>query len=93
MYKAYVSANRAYSDKVERKARISFRTTCCLHGAHQGLGTLSLVILSTYLKLRVLWTVKSPTRQPMALDAFTRAVRALDMNLETTNQPQQSDLR
>jgi hypothetical protein len=24
----------------------------------------------------------------MALDAFTRAVRALDMNLETTNQPQ-----
>jgi hypothetical protein len=25
---------------------------------------------------------------PMALDAFTRAVRALDMNLETTNPPQ-----
>jgi hypothetical protein len=29
----------------------------------------------------------------MALDAFKRAVRALDMNLETANQPQQSDLR
>jgi hypothetical protein len=29
----------------------------------------------------------------MALDAFTRAVRALYLDLETTNQPQQSDLR
>jgi hypothetical protein len=71
--------------KVGRKVGISFHATYCLHGAHQGLGTLNLDILSTYLKLRVLWTVKSPIRQPMALDAFTRAVRALDMNLETTN--------
>jgi hypothetical protein len=29
----------------------------------------------------------------MAVNAFTRAVRGLDMNLETTNQPQQSTLR
>jgi hypothetical protein len=36
----------------------------------------------------VLWTVKPPIRQPVALDA-SRAVRAL----ETTNQLQQSDLR
>jgi hypothetical protein len=28
----------------------------------------------------------------MALDAFTRAVRALDMNLDTINQPQQPKL-
>ena len=31
---------------------------------HQGLGTLNLDIPSTYLKLRVLWTVKSPITQP-----------------------------
>jgi hypothetical protein len=36
----------------------------------KGLGTLNLDILSTYLKLQVLWTVKSPTRKPMALDAL-----------------------
>ena len=34
------------------------------------LRTLSLDIFSTYLKLRVLWTMKSPTAQPMALDAL-----------------------
>src|SRR5271155_350487 len=55
-------------------------------------GTLNLDILSTNLKLQVPWTVKSLTRQPMALMLYARS--SCPQHDSRDNRPaQQSDLR